>query len=673
MRSQNKLFCCTLVLLSQSWHIASALRLPGGLFARRELSSAAPSDITTVAFPLITTDSPGDLLVAGYDLITIDQGAAHLDTKTSEGFLYAQLEYETLAYSLAFSNAGCAFFSFASNYSSVDAYLTLESDLEAMLNSKGLFDTSAAKPVTNSSFSKLKTGIKLMPVNPGSTYRLVFVNSGGQGAPGSSQTEQPTTLGFRLLAYSQANPICQSAGSGITIQSIEGPAFYSDSFPLAFKGTRPIAAVTNATCLAYQLLGQTSSNANSPNTTLFVTESSAATQWVSDSFGKPIPSTGTVCLQSSAGANTPNSVIAASAAPQGTQGSSGGKPAVVVGPQTTCQGAATGLGAGKQYLLWAVNAEDSTASNGPSGNAWVRFTALNGGDCTSVSFPSNSHSSVVLPFSAAATTASGALSAPPPPAQAIAPAAPSTAGSGGQGGSGGSTAAGPAGSGGLGGGGGNLIGNGNGGSGGAGGSGGNTISGLPGPGGAGGAGGVLVGSGNSGSGGSGGSGGSSLNGSAAPGGSGGNGGLLVGSGLGGSGGSGGAGGNSGGPLGAPSGPQAPSGDSGSASATAIATAGPGANANADSESIGGAGGAGGFGGLALGPGTGGLGGAGGPGGSANSVSIANAPAYTNVSSVHSAFGGSGGTGGNGGGSTSGLGGNGGTGGSGGNVDSGYSG
>ena len=30
---------------------------------------------------------------------------------------------------------------------------------------------------------------------------------------------------------------------------------YSDSFPLAFKGTRPVAAVANATCLAYQLLG----------------------------------------------------------------------------------------------------------------------------------------------------------------------------------------------------------------------------------------------------------------------------------------------------------------------------------------------------------------------------------------------------------------------------------
>lgn len=73
---------------------------------------------------------------AGYDLITISQGNAHLDTKTNAGFLYSQLEYETLAYSLAFTNAGCAFFSFVSNYSTVDAYLTLESDLEETLDSK---------------------------------------------------------------------------------------------------------------------------------------------------------------------------------------------------------------------------------------------------------------------------------------------------------------------------------------------------------------------------------------------------------------------------------------------------------------------------------------------------------------------------------------------------------
>ena len=70
----------------------------------------------------------------GYDRITVSEGQANVDMINDIGFLYSQLQYQTLAYSLELSNAGCAFYAFASNYSTVDAYLTTSQGLEAMLN-----------------------------------------------------------------------------------------------------------------------------------------------------------------------------------------------------------------------------------------------------------------------------------------------------------------------------------------------------------------------------------------------------------------------------------------------------------------------------------------------------------------------------------------------------------
>ena len=76
--------------------------------------------------------------------MTVVNGSAKADTNFDIGFVYTALEYETLAYSPGFTNADCAFFSFASNYSSVQAYLTTESDLEAMLNPRVLTPSGLA-------------------------------------------------------------------------------------------------------------------------------------------------------------------------------------------------------------------------------------------------------------------------------------------------------------------------------------------------------------------------------------------------------------------------------------------------------------------------------------------------------------------------------------------------
>lgn len=73
---------------------------------------------------------------SGFDLVTIVNGTSYLDLSSEAGFVYASLQFQTLAYSPAFTNADCAFFSFGSNFSTVDAYLTTEESLEAMLNSE---------------------------------------------------------------------------------------------------------------------------------------------------------------------------------------------------------------------------------------------------------------------------------------------------------------------------------------------------------------------------------------------------------------------------------------------------------------------------------------------------------------------------------------------------------
>ena len=59
--------------------------------------------------------------------------AQYFDT---QGFRYSQLQYQQLAYSPAVTNASCIYYSFGSNYSTLDAYITTESNLEKMLNAQ---------------------------------------------------------------------------------------------------------------------------------------------------------------------------------------------------------------------------------------------------------------------------------------------------------------------------------------------------------------------------------------------------------------------------------------------------------------------------------------------------------------------------------------------------------
>ena len=59
--------------------------------------------------------------------------ANYFDT---QGYRYSNLQYQQLAYSPAVTNASCIFYSFGSNYSTLDAYLTTQSNLESMLTAQ---------------------------------------------------------------------------------------------------------------------------------------------------------------------------------------------------------------------------------------------------------------------------------------------------------------------------------------------------------------------------------------------------------------------------------------------------------------------------------------------------------------------------------------------------------
>ena len=59
---------------------------------------------------------------------------------------------------------------------------------------------SKAVPVPGTGFNHEHGGTKLVRVNSSERYRLVVVNSGGEGQD-SSQTGQSTLLGYRLGAY----------------------------------------------------------------------------------------------------------------------------------------------------------------------------------------------------------------------------------------------------------------------------------------------------------------------------------------------------------------------------------------------------------------------------------------------------------------------------------------
>ena len=76
---------------------------------------------------------------------------------------------------------------------------------------QGLFDTSKAVPVNSTEFTDEHQGIKLVSLDNTGKYRLVVVNTGGQGQ-GSSQTGQPTTIGYRLAAYAAGSPGAQPKG-----------------------------------------------------------------------------------------------------------------------------------------------------------------------------------------------------------------------------------------------------------------------------------------------------------------------------------------------------------------------------------------------------------------------------------------------------------------------------
>ena len=172
----------------------------------------------------------------GYDELTVANQSASARYYDTQGYRYSQLQYQQLAYSPAVTNASCIFYTFGSNFSTVDAYLTTDTNLESMLNAQaslpvqllmvrfadahhvtergllqGMFDLTKATPVAGSTISGAKTGSKLVPVGIG-TYRLVIINSGGQGQTVGS-TGASTQLGYRLAAYSAA-----SGGTGLSLQ-----------------------------------------------------------------------------------------------------------------------------------------------------------------------------------------------------------------------------------------------------------------------------------------------------------------------------------------------------------------------------------------------------------------------------------------------------------------------
>lgn len=73
----------------------------------------------------------------GADTISLlSNGTATSSYANEAGFVYNQLGYQELVYSPAIVGAACIFYSIGSNYSTLDAYLTTETNLDAMLNSQ---------------------------------------------------------------------------------------------------------------------------------------------------------------------------------------------------------------------------------------------------------------------------------------------------------------------------------------------------------------------------------------------------------------------------------------------------------------------------------------------------------------------------------------------------------
>ena len=166
-------------------------------------------------------------LQGGADTITLQNGNVSVAYADQAGFVFSNLAFGQLIYSPAIVNAACIFYSVGSNYSTVDAYLISEDNLDAMLNAQvgqgaaprlaqdvtaprrpvraaqSVFDLSKAVPASGSASSGQQSASNLVPVG-NDTYRLVIVNSGGQGATVGS-TGAATTVGYRLAGYSAAS------------------------------------------------------------------------------------------------------------------------------------------------------------------------------------------------------------------------------------------------------------------------------------------------------------------------------------------------------------------------------------------------------------------------------------------------------------------------------------
>ena len=82
--------------------------------------------------------------------------------------------------------------------------LTFHCTLQSLLTlAQGVFDLSKAVPIAGSSVTGQQSGAQLVSVGS-DTYRLVLVNSGGQGSTIGS-TGAATTMGYRLAGYTAAS------------------------------------------------------------------------------------------------------------------------------------------------------------------------------------------------------------------------------------------------------------------------------------------------------------------------------------------------------------------------------------------------------------------------------------------------------------------------------------
>ena len=107
------------------WYADSALHL-----------HSIPRLVKTFLLYIAVCPSTDGGLQVGYDELTVANQSASARYYDTQGYRYSQLQYQQLAYSPAVTNASCIFYSFGSNFSTVDAYLITDTNLESMLNSQ---------------------------------------------------------------------------------------------------------------------------------------------------------------------------------------------------------------------------------------------------------------------------------------------------------------------------------------------------------------------------------------------------------------------------------------------------------------------------------------------------------------------------------------------------------